>query len=61
MPRGLFLPILVLLFVSSGADGATVYVPDDYATILAVVNASPNGDTIIVRPGTNYEDEIFFQ
>jgi len=38
------------------ASSATIYVPDDYPTIQAAVNAASPGDTIIVRDGTYYEN-----
>jgi hypothetical protein len=44
-----------LLFLLSNVDGATIYVPDDYATIQEAINAVANGDTIIVKPGTYVE------
>jgi len=37
----------------------TIYVPDDYSTIQAAVNAASSGDTIIVRDGT-YDESITF-
>jgi predicted outer membrane repeat protein len=33
-----------------------IYVPDDYSTIQAAINAATDGDTIIVRPGTYMEN-----
>lgn len=39
------------------ASPATIYVPDDYPTIQAAVNASSPGDTITVRVG-NYTENI---
>lgn len=38
------------------ANPATIYVPDDYSTIQAAVNASSPGTTIIVRDGIYYEN-----
>ena len=38
------------------ASPATVYVPDDYPTIQAAVDAASPGDTIIVRNGTYTEN-----
>ena len=37
------------------ASAATIYVPDDYATIQAAVDAASTGDTIIVKDGTYSE------
>ena len=36
--------------------GYTYYVPDDYSTIQAAVDAASSGDTIIVRDGTYTEN-----
>jgi len=33
-----------------------IYVPDDYETIPAAVDAASSGDTIIVRDGTYIEN-----
>lgn len=50
----------VLFFFTSLAFGqATLYVPDDHATIQAAISAAANGDTIIVRPGTYVENIDF--
>jgi len=38
------------------ASAATIYVPDDYATIQAAVDAASTGDTIIVKDGTYSEN-----
>ncbi len=47
--------VLLALVGGSAALGATVYVPDDYSTIQAAVNAAGAGDTVYVRAGTYYE------
>jgi len=39
----------------STVSSATIYVPDDYATIQGAVNNAAAGDTIIVRDGTYFE------
>ena len=48
--------------VQSSGDGAslyaTIYVPDDYATIQAAVAAASSGDAIIVRAGTYTENIV---
>jgi predicted outer membrane repeat protein len=41
------------------AEAATIYVPDNYPTIQGAINASVNGDTIIVRTG-KYAGNIDF-
>jgi len=38
------------------ASPATIYVPDNYSTIQAAVDAASPGDTIIVYPGTYNEN-----
>ncbi len=50
---------LALLALSTMAFCATIYVPDDHAAIQDAIDASANGDTIIVRPGT-YVGKIDF-
>ena len=53
--------IVFLAFSISGGqvesiDGSTIYVPDDYSTIQAAVDAASPGDTIVVRDGTYPEN-----
>jgi len=50
---------LTFLTISGIAFSATIYVPDDYATIQEAINASSNDDTVIVRSGTYYENIDF--
>lgn len=50
---------LTLVFVTATAMASsttTIYVPDNYVTIQEAVNASKNGDIIIVRDGTYTEN-----
>jgi len=42
------------------AIAATIYVPDDYPTIQAAVDAANPGDTIIVSPGI-YTEQIIIK
>ena len=51
--------LIILWFISLTAYSATYYVPDDYSTIQAAINAAANNDTIIVRSGT-YVEQIDF-
>lgn len=47
--------ILLLIAVTSSALGTIRYVPLDYSTIQSAINASENGDTVMILPGTYYE------
>ena len=38
----------------TGVWGGEIYVPDDYQTIQAAIDASSDGDFVIVRAGTYY-------
>jgi len=59
MFKGLAFAVLFGLFAAGSVDAATIYVPDHYGTIQDAINASSNGDTVIVRPGT-YSENIDF-
>lgn len=54
-----FLSRILTLFLFVGtaisAHAATFIVPDDYAAIQSAIDASVNGDTILVKPGTYHE------
>jgi parallel beta-helix repeat protein len=51
--------IAVAALLAASAFSATIYVPDDHPAIQAAIDASSNGDTIIVRPGTYVENIDF--
>ncbi|MHC4943462.1 MAG: right-handed parallel beta-helix repeat-containing protein [Planctomycetota bacterium] len=51
--------IVAVLSIPVLAFSATIYVPDDYPTIQGAIDASVNGDTIIVRAGTYVENIDF--
>ena len=53
----LILTILIAGFVTVSAT--IINVPDDYSTIQAGINASSDGDTVLVQPGTYVENINF--
>ncbi len=51
--------ILPLLFLTAPLSAATIYVPDNYATIQGAILAAGQDDVIRVRPGTYVENIDF--
>jgi len=51
--RTMFIIFMVLM---TGAFATTIYIPEDYATIQAGIDASEDGDEIIVSSGTYVEN-----
>ncbi len=49
---------LVLTFLAYTCTASMIYVPGNYSTIQAAVNAASPGDTIIVREGTYIENVV---
>jgi hypothetical protein len=58
--RPVLIAVLVLLaIVSSAVAQQTIHIPADQPTIQAGINAASNGDTVLVAPGTYYENIDF--
>jgi parallel beta-helix repeat protein len=51
--------LVAVICIPALAFSTTIYVPDDYATIQQAFDAAVNGDTIIVRAGTYFENIDF--
>ncbi|MCF7920954.1 MAG: hypothetical protein K9N06_13700, partial [Candidatus Cloacimonetes bacterium] len=50
---------LLFTFLAIGAYSTTIYIPEDYTTIQEGIDASEDGDEIIVSPGTYVENIDF--
>jgi hypothetical protein len=51
--------LIVLLSIIINAEATIISVPADYASIQSAINASANGDTVAVSPGTYFENLNF--
>lgn len=51
-------PVIIMftIVLSAVAVATTIYIPEDYGTIQEGIEASSNGDEVIVSPGTYVED-----
>jgi len=50
---------MIFMILMTGVFAETIYIPGDYATIQAGIDASEDGDEIIVSPGTYVENINF--
>jgi len=57
MRKKTYIVIVATIFWISAAAAITINVPDDFASIQAGVNASDDGDTVLVAPGL-YNEHI---
>jgi len=51
---------IIFMILMTGLFATTIYIPEDYATIQGGIDASEDGDEIIVSPGT-YVENINFE
>jgi hypothetical protein len=54
-----FFILLVLLSLTAAGYAAVIHVPADQSTLQAAINAAQNGDTVLVAPGTYFENINF--
>jgi hypothetical protein len=59
MMKTLVIFLLILVSISLQVFSATIKVPADYPKIQLAINASVNGDTVLVSPGTYFENIKF--
>lgn len=57
--KSLSLQILLLLLTKTGTIAQTIIVPTDQPTIQAGLNAASSGTTVMVAPGTYYENIVW--
>lgn len=53
--------VIIIALVCVSTNATIINVPGDYPTIQEGVNACSHGDTVIVAPGTYYENVVIYQ
>ncbi len=59
MKRVYFLALALVVFAYLPVSATIINIPDDYLTIQQGIDASSNGDTVLVQPGTYVENVNF--
>ena len=58
--KSTILSIWLVIGIAFSVSADIIYVPGEYSTIQAGIDASSNGDTVLVQPGTYTENINFF-
>src|SRR5947199_10128278 len=54
-----FATLAIITLLCKQTVGATLHVPSDIPTIQGAIDASANGDIVLIAPGTYYENVNF--